>query len=121
LLPRPRVHADFAALAAFAAANEDRAACGIKIAFGERERFADPQSGAPEHDDQSAHPSPGGVIAGAVHYRDDLLDRRWIGRITLPLVAWRATVVIAGQRRRRTATTSGVRQDGLHDSSSQWR
>jgi hypothetical protein len=41
LLPRPRVHADLAALAAFAAANEDRAACGVKIALGERECFAD--------------------------------------------------------------------------------
>jgi len=39
-----------------AAANKDRSACGVEIAFGEREGFADPQAGAPEHDDQSAHP-----------------------------------------------------------------
>jgi hypothetical protein len=56
LVPRPGVHADFAALAAFAAAHEDRAAGGVKVALGERERFVDTQAGAPEHHDQAAHP-----------------------------------------------------------------
>jgi len=51
LLPGPGVHADLAALAAFAAAHQDRAAARIEVAFGEGERFADAQPGAPQHDD----------------------------------------------------------------------
>jgi hypothetical protein len=39
----------------------------------------------------SAHPQPAGVVAGTAHDRDDLLDRRWIGRVAQSLVAWRAT------------------------------
>jgi hypothetical protein len=60
LVPRPRVHADLATLAALATAHEDRAAHAIKVALGKRERFADPQAGAPQHDDQAAHPRPSG-------------------------------------------------------------
>jgi hypothetical protein len=43
LLPAPAVHADLAALAALAAAHQDRPAGTVKVALGERERFADPQ------------------------------------------------------------------------------
>jgi hypothetical protein len=114
LIPCPGVHADFATLAAFAVAHEDRAAGGIKVALGERECLADPKARAPEHDDQAAHSEPFGVIAGAAHDRDDLLDRRWVGRVAQPLDTWRATVVIARQRRRLTATTGSVQQYGLH-------
>jgi len=35
----------------FAAAHQDRAAGRIEVALGERERFADPKAGAPEHDE----------------------------------------------------------------------
>jgi hypothetical protein len=96
LLPRPGIHADLAALPALAAAHEDGAAGGIKVALCERKCFADPEAGAPKHDDQSAHPDAVGAITGAAHDRDDLLDGQWIGGVAQAFVAWRATVVIAG-------------------------
>ena len=45
LLPRPVVHADFAAADALAAADEDRAAAGVEVGLGEGERFVDAQPG----------------------------------------------------------------------------
>jgi hypothetical protein len=42
LIPGPAVHADFAALAAFAVSDHDRASAWVQIAFGEREGLADP-------------------------------------------------------------------------------
>jgi hypothetical protein len=95
-------------------AHEDRAASGIKVALGERERLADPQARAPQHDDKAAQSEPFGVIARAAHDRDDFLDRRWVGRVEQALVTWRATAVVAGQCRRRAATTGSVQQYGLH-------
>jgi hypothetical protein len=47
LLPGAIVHADFAAAAALAAADEDCAAAAVEVSLGERERFVDEQSGAP--------------------------------------------------------------------------
>jgi hypothetical protein len=41
MLPAPSVHADLAALAALAAAHENRATTRVKIAFRQRKRFAD--------------------------------------------------------------------------------
>jgi hypothetical protein len=56
LLPGPVVHADFAAAVTLAAADKDCAAAGVEVSLGERERLVDAQPGAPEHDDQPAHP-----------------------------------------------------------------
>jgi hypothetical protein len=81
LLPGPVVHADFAAAASLAAADEDRAAAGVEVCLGERERFADAQPCAPEHDDQPARPQAVRRGAGLPHDGDDLLDGRRIGRI----------------------------------------
>jgi hypothetical protein len=39
-----------------------------------------PHAGAPEHDDQPAQSAPVDAVAGVAHHRDDLLDRRRIGR-----------------------------------------
>jgi hypothetical protein len=50
---QPLVHADFAAPAALAAPDEQRSATPIEVAFGKRERLMDPQSGAPQYDDQT--------------------------------------------------------------------
>src|SRR6516225_10428039 len=47
LIPRPAVHPDLAALAAFPAANQDRAASRVQVALLERERLADQQTCAP--------------------------------------------------------------------------
>ena len=62
LLPGPAVHADLAAATALPAADEDRAAAGVEVSLGERERFVDAQPGAPEHDDHSAHPQAMGLV-----------------------------------------------------------
>ncbi len=62
LLPRPAIHSDLAAFAAFALAHQDRAATWIKVSLGERERLTDPQTGTPQHDDESTQPDPVGVI-----------------------------------------------------------
>ena len=90
LLPGPVVHADFAAAAALAAADEDCAAAGVEVGFGERERFVDAQPGAPEHDDQPAQAEAVGRGAGLAHDGDDLLDGRRIGGIAPALVARRS-------------------------------
>jgi hypothetical protein len=62
-------------------ADEQRAAVRIKVGFIERERFADPQPGAPEHDDDAAQPDTVGTISGSAHHGDDLLHARRVRRI----------------------------------------
>ena len=47
VVPGPAVHPDLAAPAALPGANENSAALPVKIGLGQRERFADPQPGAP--------------------------------------------------------------------------
>jgi hypothetical protein len=42
VLPSPLVHADFAAAAALAAADEQRAATVVEVGLGERQRLVDP-------------------------------------------------------------------------------
>jgi hypothetical protein len=50
----PGVHADLAASASFAAADEQRAAALIEIGLCEGQRFVDAQPGPPQDDDQGA-------------------------------------------------------------------
>jgi hypothetical protein len=64
LLPGPVVHADLAAAAALAAPHQQRSAARIEVGLGKRERLADPQAGAPEHDDQAAQPAAVDTVAG---------------------------------------------------------
>src|SRR5688500_4321423 len=90
LFKGPVVHADLApAAAALAAAHKQRSAARGQIGLGERERLADAQPGAPEHDDQAAQPAAVEAVAGAAHDGDDLLDRRWVCGVADPLVARR--------------------------------
>jgi hypothetical protein len=77
--PGPSVHADLASLPAFATADKDRTATRVKIALLNRERFADPQRGAPQQDDQRAEPSTLSAISDHPHHFDDLLDGRRAG------------------------------------------
>jgi hypothetical protein len=63
LLPHPVVHAHLAAPAALAAPHQQRSAAGVEVGLGERERLADPQAGAPEHDDQAAQPTAVDTVA----------------------------------------------------------
>jgi hypothetical protein len=62
-------------LATLAAAYEHGASAAVEIAFLKRERFTDPQSRAPQQDDQRAETVALGAIADRSHHRDDLLDR----------------------------------------------
>jgi hypothetical protein len=98
LIPRPTIHADLSATATLAATNQDSAALLVQIGFGETERLADPQAGAPEQDDQRTEPVTVGTVASRPHHRDDLVDRRRVSRIAKTLVARSSPVVIAGHR-----------------------
>jgi len=76
LLPGPAIHPDLAPLAALAVADQDWAATRVQIALGQRKRLADPQAGAPQHDDQTTQPGAVSIVAGGAHDGDDLLDAR---------------------------------------------
>jgi hypothetical protein len=78
----------------------------------------DPQSGAPQDDDQPAQPATVDTIAGAAHHGDDLLDRRRVGRIAHPLVARRTAGMKGRQRRGRATAAGGIEQQLGHDPSS---
>ena len=112
VLPAPVVHADLAPTAALAVADQQRAAPGVEVVLCERERFVDAQAAAPEHDDQRAQAPPVAVLPGKAHDRDDLLDRRRVGRVALALIARRTPRVIARKGRRRAASAGGVENYG---------
>jgi hypothetical protein len=79
LFEPPIVHADLAPAAAFAAADEDRAAAAVEVELVEVQRFLDAQSGAPEDDNQRAGPGAVDRVVAAAHDGDDLLGPRWVG------------------------------------------
>src|SRR5436305_3380746 len=115
-LPPPAVHPDLAPPAPFASADQDRTCYPVKVGLGERERLADPQTGPPEHNDQSPQPDSLRSLAGGPHDRDDLLHRGRVRRIAKPLVSRRPTLMEAGQRGRRAPTAGAIEQrNGLHD------
>jgi hypothetical protein len=117
LLPRPSVHSDFSPLASLPAPDENCAAGSVEVALLKRERFADPQSGAPEQDDQHAEPVTVGAVTDCAHDRDDLLDRWRVGGIVLALISRWAATVIARHHRGRAGMTGEVQQHGFHESS----
>jgi hypothetical protein len=116
LFPCPAVHSDLSPLATLPAPDEHCAAGSVEVAPLKRERFADPQSGAPQQDDQRAEPVTVGAVIDRAHDRDDLFDRRRICRVLLALVAWRAPYVIAGHGRWRAAVSGDIQQHGFHES-----
>jgi hypothetical protein len=59
LVPAPGIHADLAPPPALAVGDKHRAAPGVEVALGQRQRFLDAQPAAPERDDQ--RPQPGAV------------------------------------------------------------
>jgi hypothetical protein len=110
VVPAPGVHADLAAAAALAVADEHRPGAGLEVVLGEGERLGDAQPGAPEQHDQRPHAGAMDPVAGLAHDGDDLLDRGRIGRVAQSLVARRASGEVAGQGDRRAAATGGVQQ-----------
>jgi hypothetical protein len=118
LFPTPVVHADLAALAAFAVADEQRTAAYIEVALGKVERFGNPKSGAPEHDDQAAQAVAVDARTGVAHRGNVLLDSRRIGWVAQTLVARWTPGVIARKRRRGASPAGDVDQGcGGHGSS----
>ena len=99
VLEAPDVHADLAPAAALAAAHEHRSAPRVEIEFGQRQRFLDAQPGAPQDDDQRAHPVAMETLAGLAHHGDDLFRPGRVGQVALTLVAWDAAEVVAGHAR----------------------
>jgi hypothetical protein len=71
-----------------------------EIAFGKPERFANPQTGSPQQDDERSGAEAVRRRAGTPHDRNDLLDGRRVGRIAQALVTRRASAVMTGNRRR---------------------
>ncbi len=68
-------------------ADQDRSAALIQIGLCERERLVDPQTGAPQHDDQPVDAIAVAGVAGVTHDRDDLIDGRRVSRVALTLVS----------------------------------
>jgi hypothetical protein len=86
LRPRPAIHANFAATAALPTSNEHGTARAIEIGLGEIKRLTDPQASSEKDDNECAQPGAVGVVARGTHHRDDLLDRRGIGRVAQTFV-----------------------------------
>ena len=116
LIPRPVIHADLAAPAALAAADEDGASRSVKVTLGEVKRLADSQTGrelpaAPAGEHRQA-------ITRRAHDCDDLLDRRRIGRIAKALVPGGLPLVVARHRGGRATMTSSIENYRFHVPSS---
>jgi hypothetical protein len=75
---------------------------------------------AMERDDQRPQASAVAIVGSSAHHRDDFFDGRRVGGIELPLVAGRATGVVARQGCGRSPPTGGIERsrDG-HGISSQ--
>jgi hypothetical protein len=75
--------------ATFAAPHQQRSAARIEVGLGERERLADPQPSAPQHDDQAAQPAAVDTVTGAAQHGDDLSIVGGSAGVAHPLVARR--------------------------------
>jgi hypothetical protein len=91
-------------------ADQHSASVWVQIGLGERERLADPQPGAPQHDDDPAQTQTIGSLARGVYHGADLLDGRWVGRVMQSLVPWRAALMEARERGRRATPPCPIQQ-----------
>lgn len=85
----------------------------VEVAFGERQRLADAESGPPEQYHECTRAQAVRRRAGAPHDRDDLLGGGRIGGVVAGLVPRRSSAVVAGHCRWRAATASSVEKDGI--------
>lgn len=58
---------------------------------------------------------PVSAVTDSSHHRDDLFDRRGIGRVLLTLVTRRSPPVVVGHGRGRAPIAGDVQNNGLHD------
>ena len=65
----------------------------------ERERFVDPQSGAPKQHIERSESVTVGAVTDRAHHSDDRFDRRRIGRVLLAFVSGRTASSVAGHGR----------------------
>jgi hypothetical protein len=72
----------------------------VEIVLGQRERLVYAQAGAPQHDDHRSQSPAVAVIGRVAHHRDDLVDRRRVGRVVHALVVRRPPGVVARHGRR---------------------
>src|SRR3954447_11346488 len=117
LVPGPVVHADLAAATALGAAHEKRAAPRIEVRLAEGEGLVDPQTRAPQHDDQRAQPRRMKPAAGVSHDSDDLRHGGRVGRVPLALVARRAASVEARHGGRRARAAGRIKKELGQDAS----
>lgn len=98
-VPDPGVDPDGAGQPVLALADEHARPFGVEVVLDQRERLADPQSGAPQHVDESAHPLPVRCLVALGEDAEDLLRGRRRRRELAALVLGRAALVEARQRR----------------------
>ncbi|MFZ0974387.1 MAG: hypothetical protein WAN22_19305 [Solirubrobacteraceae bacterium] len=94
--------------AEFGITRAGRAAVAAEVAPLERERLANPEPGTPQQYHQRTKSVTVGAVTDHAHHRDDLLDRRRIGRVLLALVSGWTPSVIARHGRRRAAVAGDV-------------
>ena len=108
MLEAELVHSGLATLVAFAVTDQQRPAGGVDVGLVQRQRFADPQPGAPEDRDQRPQAQAVAVMTGLAHDHDDLLRARRVRRVLHPLVMRRPSGEISRGRRRRPSTTRRI-------------
>ena len=98
----PRVHPHLTTSITFPMADQQTASALVQVGLSEHERLMDPQTGSPQHNNQTPHPPPVTAVSGLAHDRNDLVNRGRICRIPPALVRWDPPDVMAGHRRRRS-------------------
>jgi len=84
VLPPPVVHPDYPALAALTRADRHGPCLGVQIGLGERERLADPQTGAQQDRDQRSRTVRVVAVSSLAHDEDDFLNGWRVGRVAEP-------------------------------------
>jgi hypothetical protein len=78
--------------------DQQTSATLVQVGLDKRERLMDPQTGSPQDNDQTAHPTAVMTVAGMAHDRNDLVDCGRLRRIPTALVRRDPTHVMARLR-----------------------